>query len=400
MLIIPELGKGGAERSISKLSEYLAVNHDVFLCVFHNNVDVSYPIGGKLVDLRTPPTQSLLKKLFYIFYRIMFIYKIKRKYKIDISISFLEGADYLNVLTKGKEKVIVSIRGSKTRDGQITGIIGKLRKKILIPQLYRRANHIITVSKALANEMISDYGLAREKVMTIPNFYEADQILQKASSILPEQYTYLFEKPAIINIGRLHIQKEHKALITIFDKVKRNIDAKLLILGDGELKQSIIDHAKSLGLQIADLTCPFENFPDADVYLLGYQKNPYQFLARSKLFVLSSSWEGFPNALAEAMIVGTPVISTDCQTGPREILAPDTPIRQYAKQPEETPYGWLMPLVREGDSEVLQMWAEVISSCLRNPDHQKIEAARKRMEAFNYMHIFRQWENLLNDSVN
>ena len=387
LLIIPELGEGGAEKSFSEISRLLASSYNTYICVFHTQVATPYTFEGKLVDLKTPPTQNTITKLIYIVIRYWRLRQAKRKYRISTSISFLEGADYLNVLSRNHDKVIVSIRGSKTSDGQISGWLGKLRKKVLIPQLYRKADAVVTVSEGLAYEMRSDYRIESGKVVTIPNFYNTSQIYQYAKQELPAAYTSLFDKPVLIHSGRFHPQKEHLKLLDIFQRVRQQIDCRLLLLGDGTLKLDIKDRAHLLGLGIS------EDAEPADVCLLGFQQNPFQFIARADLFIFTSSWEGFPNALAEAMICGTPAISTDCPTGPRELLAPGTDVTYQTTEPEETPYGWLMPLLK--DQRAIDQWVQKVSDLLANPNPAKAIAAQRRMEEFSQEKIAQQWFELI-----
>lgn len=390
LLLIPELGKGGAENSLLKLSALLAERYKVYVCVFHTKVKVPYPVTVDLIDLQTPPTIQPLRKIYYIFSRIRAIRKVKRKLNIDISISFLEGADYLNILTKGSEKVVTSLRGSKSYDREISGWLGKLRRKVLIPWLYKKSNSIVTVSKMLAQEMQRDYHISENLITTIPNFYDIEAITRLASQPLPSAYQELFTSQVIVHSGRFHPQKEQKALVSVFSQVKQQLPVRLVLLGDGALKPALIQHALSLGLKVCDATDhPIEIASTADVYLLGFQQNPFQFIARATLFAFPSSWEGFPNALAEAMICGVPVISTDCPTGPRELLAPDTAPNAYAKLPEETPYGWLMPLLK--DEQATAQWVQIVYKSLIEPYSDKVQAAQQRMEAFSKENVMQQW---------
>ena len=390
LLIIPELGGGGAEKSFLKISELLAERHTVYLCVFHTLTTVPYPVRIELIDLQTPPVRDVVKKLLYVIDRYQKLREIKTRLRITVSISFLEGADYLNVLSRKREKVVLSVRGSKSSDGQISGWLGTLRRKILIPQFYRRADTVVAVSQGLKLEMQSDYQIEPSKVVTIPNFYDTAQICQYAKQALSVGDTRLFDKPVLIHSGRFHPQKEHLKLLDIFQQVRQRIDCRLLLLGDGELKSEIKEHAQALKLNVGEETEP------ADVCFLGFQANPFQFIARADLFVLTSSWEGFPNALAEAMICSTSVVSTDCPTGPRELLAPGTDISYQTTEPEETPYGWLMPLLK--DQRAIEQWVNAVVGLLTKPDITKVTAARQWMDTFSQGRIAQQWFGLISDS--
>jgi glycosyltransferase involved in cell wall biosynthesis len=390
LIIIPELNRGGAQVSVLKLSVMLSKKHQVYLCVFHTEVTATYQVDVCLIDLDTPPTARRAKKLWYVHRRVQALRNIKKQHKIDTTISFLEGADYLNILSRRQDKVIVSIRGSKTSDGQISGWLGKLRKRVLIPQLYRKADTVVTVSEGLAHEMQSDYQIDVNKIVTIPNFYDAIRISQQAKQLLASNEQKLFDKPTLIHSGRFHPQKEHFKLLDIFQRVRQQMDCRLLLLGDGELKSDIKERTQSLGLSVGEVTKP------ADVCMLGFQSNPFRFIARANLFVFTSSWEGFPNALAEAMICGTPVISTDCPTGPRELLAPGTDVTYQTTKPEETPYGWLMPMLK--DQRAIDQWIETIIRLLAQPEITKAAAAQQRMEEFSQEKIARQWFDLIEQS--
>ena len=135
----------------------------------------------------------------------------------------------------------------------------------------------------------------------------------------------------IINVGRLTKQKGQWQ-IRAFKKVKEEItNIKLIILGTGELEDYLNKLIGELNLE-------------KDVYFLGFQENPFKFISKSRIFVFPSLYEDFPNALVEAMACGIPVISSDCKSGPREILAPETDLRIEAKKVEYSKYGVLIPV--------------------------------------------------------
>lgn len=389
LLIIPELNRGGAEKSLLKLSKILAGKYNVSLCVFHTHVVLPYPPQVNLIDLCTPPTSNWLKKMIYFIIRLNAIKKIKIDSKIDVSISFLEGADYINILSKRNEKVIISIRGSKIFDKEIKGLVGLLRKKVLIPVLYKRADRIVTVSQGLEQELVQSFNLEKEKILTIPNFFDIDTISDLASEALPDGLEKLYEVPVIVNVGRLHPQKGQKSLLKIFANLKDEIPCRLLIIGEGPLKENLIEYAQNLGLTVADNSNYIQD--GLHVYFMNYQKNPFKYVKRSKVFAFTSLWEGFPNALVEAMITGTITVSTDCVTGPREILSPNNSYIEQAKEPEETALGWLMPIAMENDSKSIDYWTRILKRCLEEDMNLKTSAASKQIRNYSEEVVSGNW---------
>ncbi|MEM1578022.1 MAG: glycosyltransferase, partial [Candidatus Pacearchaeota archaeon] len=170
-----------------------------------------------------------------------------------------------------------------------------------------------------------------------------------------------------------------------------------------ELRNYLVNLSKKLGLKtyLWNKDKISENF---DVYFLGSQKNPFKFIIKSKLFLFTSLWEGFPNAILEAMACGVPAISSDCKSGPREILAPDTNFEFQTKEPEFAKYGILMPVFdgkfkKENQplDEVEKMWIKTIKEILENEKLRKeySEKAIERAKDFSVEKILPQWEAIL-----
>ncbi|MBN9484967.1 MAG: hypothetical protein BGO70_05400 [Bacteroidetes bacterium 43-93] len=393
LLIGSELGKGGAERSISLLSYHLEeLGYNVTLCILSGTGRERFYRTCKKVVFTDPPAYTgIIGKVKAWRYRLNFIKKLKRENNIDVSISFLEGPDYVNVLTKGKEKVVLSIRGSKMHDKVISGMMGAVRKKALIPQLYRKANEIVCVTKALSDELSEHFGIPISKLTTIYNFYETAEITKLANETLTPEEQQIFSCPVIITSGRLHVAKEQDKLIRILKLVKPVTNARLMILGDGELKQSFIDLCASLDLVCCDWQ---EGYKDADVYLMGFQQNAFKFYKHSHLFALSSSWEGFPNVLAEALICKIPVVTTDCPTGPREILN----VPGLGKEPVvtciRTEVGSLLSMLNIINQERFAMWAQEINYWLASPKPATGEF-EKLTNRFTLEAMLKEWQTVI-----
>jgi glycosyltransferase involved in cell wall biosynthesis len=393
LLIGSELGKGGAERSISLLSYYLEQKYDVTLCILSGtDREQFYKTGNKVVFVDPPKADSTLQKIGAWRHRLRAVRELKRSLQIDVSISFLEGPDYVNVLTRERERVVLSIRGSKMHDKEIAGVKGRLRKQVLIPQLYRRADAIVCVTDALGDELYQHFGVARSKLHTIYNFYEIEEIRRKAAEPLTEQERALFAVPVIITSGRLHMAKEHDKLITILARLNKTRKARLLILGDGPLKKDFAALCEQLGLSWSDWQTSYQ--PGADVYFMGFQHNAFKYYEHASLFALPSSWEGFPNVLAEALICHKPVVSTDCPTGPREILDVKMPGPEPTTQVHRLSIGSLMPMLLVPTETVLGKWTEEINYWL-DAEVPKAELFDTLTERFSLPVMLQQWSEII-----
>ncbi|ANB01379.1 glycosyltransferase [Ectothiorhodospira sp. BSL-9] len=174
-------------------------------------------------------------------------------------------------------------------------------------RLYPKADGIIAVSQGVAEDIQQITGLAPERLHVVRNPVITHRLAEQASAPPPHPWLTDNGDPVIMGMGRLTRQKDFPTLMRAFARLLRKRPARLLILGDGADRSTLEDLARELGI--------------ADRLLLpGFDPNPYAWLSRANLFVLSSAWEGSPNALTEAMALGIPVVSTDCRSGPREIL--------------------------------------------------------------------------------
>ena len=397
LLLIPNLGLGGAQRVFHDHSVELAKEYEVTEVVFNEEGGNLYPSGNELVSLEVAGGGGAFDKIRNFGRRVARLGALKRRSKADICISHLEGADYVNLLSKGAGKVMLCIHGSKLHDGNIRGPVGWLRKKVLMPGLYNRADRIITVSRDINPELIEEFGVRLEKIQTINNYFEVAQIEAKAlEPLAPAEQAVYDAAPVLITSGRLTAQKNQALLLDSFAALRRRRSAQLVFVGDGELRQELTAHARGLGLRVYEAWEGEPLTPNYDVYFMGLQQNPFKYLSRAALFVFPSAWEGFPMALGEAMICGLPVVSTDCPTGPREMLAPATskpaaPIRRA----ERAAYGVLMPMLNHPPTLAadLQTWTETLAQLLDNAtERQRLgQLARQRMQDFTREKIFQQW---------
>lgn len=178
----------------------------------------------------------------------------------------------------------------------------------LITRFYPWADDIVAVSKGVAGDLAQATGLPRERIQVIYNPVVTPGLQEKAQAPLDHPWFAPGEPPVLLAAGRLTTQKDFPTLIQAFAHVRQARPARLLILGEGQDRPVLEALVRKLGLE-------------QDVSLPGFVGNPYPYMARASLFVLSSRWEGLPTVLIEALYCGAPLIATDCPSGPREILA-------------------------------------------------------------------------------
>ncbi len=186
----------------------------------------------------------------------------------------------------------------------------RLRSQVhrrIVSLFYPLLRRVIGCSDAVADDLRKEFGL--RNVVSIPNSIDLDRIFAMARQELPGIFAPMFDRPALVTIGMFGFQKGHDVLLRAFQcVVEKGYPHNLIIIGSGSGRHGIETLIRALNLEDR-------------VYLTGYVTNPYPLLRRADLFVLSSRFEGFAIVLAEAMALGVPVVSTDCNAGPREVLA-------------------------------------------------------------------------------
>jgi glycosyltransferase involved in cell wall biosynthesis len=374
IFFIPTLSIGGGERVVSELSLNFPDSVTTTIVLFQNQV--SYPYKGKLVCLNIPISNPLPLKVYYFFLCFFRFRKIIRQENPDYVISFGPALNVINLFSSKKN--ILRVDNVMSCSGK--GII----YETMIKLFYNKAPRIVCVSKVSAADLVKNFGIKEEKIKVIHNPLNIKEIKNLALNPLEPEYQKIFEKPVIITVGRLTKQKNHKSLIASFKYVKEKVKgAQLVILGKGELEPGLKRLIKDLKLE-------------KDVHILGWQKNPFKFLSRAKAFVLSSLWEGLPYVLLEAMACSLPVISADCKSGPREILAPDTDINQKIEDVEYEKFGILTPSF-DGNPNSIQKLSEAMVKILTDKQLSDNLAKKslERAEDFDIKNIIKKWDFLL-----
>jgi glycosyltransferase involved in cell wall biosynthesis len=206
-----------------------------------------------------------------------------------------------------RTRVMVTVHNTmseSTPDGP--GLAGRLSLPLL-RAFYPWADSIVAVSRGAADDLARTTGLPRERVEVIYNPVITPAILAQARRVPDHPWFAPGQPPVVLGVGRLTRQKDFPTLIRAFAEVRRSCPARLIVLGEGEDRSSLERLIAELGV-------------GEDVALPGFRDDALAFMAASALFVLSSAWEGLPTVLIEALAAGTRVVSTDCPSGPREIL--------------------------------------------------------------------------------
>lgn len=185
---------------------------------------------------------------------------------------------------------------------------------VLMHRYYPCADQIVTVSRDLADDLAAFAAIPRERILAIYNPVVDDRLPRAAAECPDHPWFRTRDVPIVLGVGRLERRKGFATLIRAFARVRRLRPLRLVILGAGKTAKGEAADRAVLEALMRDLGV------EADVSLPGFKLNPYAYMARASLFVLSSDYEGLPGVLIQAMACGCPVVSTDCPTGPREIL--------------------------------------------------------------------------------
>jgi N-acetylgalactosamine-N,N'-diacetylbacillosaminyl-diphospho-undecaprenol 4-alpha-N-acetylgalactosaminyltransferase len=296
VFVINSLTAGGAERALTDLLAHLEDHlrhftvHLVLLDVEEQRHTVPPYVRKHVLDAK-----------FSMFSSTVLLARLLRELAPAVTLSFLNRANCANIISSKilRYPCIISER-VHTSSHFGTGASAAINKTI-VRLAYPFADHVIAVSEGVKEELISSFGVRDPKVRVIYNPIDTGRICEKAL----EEPSIKLPKPYILGMGRLVPNKNFRLLIESYRS--SGIGDNLVILGEGKERNELERLISRLGLS-------------ERVVLPGYVQNPYPILGAARLFVSSSNAEGFPNALIEAMALGCPVVATDCNAGPMEIL--------------------------------------------------------------------------------
>ena len=256
-------------------------------------------LGRKGLDL---PVRRCLRVYTYATMIAWYI----REARPQVLVSALPGADAAAIcaaeLTDRVVPVVVTVHNNVAADYAREWLAAART-------LYPLADAVVAVSKGVGESVRRSLGVDAERVRTIYNPIPADRIRRLAEEEVPHSWFAAGAPPVILSVGRGVPQKDYPTLVEAFGLARREVDARLVILGklSASYRRRLKSLARSLGVEGA-------------LGFVGFDENPYRYMRRAGLLALSSRWEGLPTVILEALACGTPVVSTDAPYGPREIL--------------------------------------------------------------------------------
>lgn len=328
-ILINSISAGGAERVVSLLLHELNDDLDIHLVLLNNTIEYKLPAGQKIFCLQQPSHENGLVKIMKLPLLALRYKKYCRKNNINVSLSFLKRANYINCLSRimgMRGRIIISERTYLSSYLKFLGRPGNISGS-LTRKLYPKADLVITNAALIKNDLEENFNI-HTKFRVIHNPVDLASIQQAAAE---DADPSLFSEFTFISVGGFRGEKNYELMIEAFDAIK-DLNCSLLFVGKGEEEIKLKNKVK-------------EKHLESRIHFAGFDNNPYKYLSRASCFVLSSDFEGFPNSIQEALACKLPVISTDCKSGPREILAPATDFRLALQDKMEiAEYGILVPV--------------------------------------------------------
>jgi glycosyltransferase involved in cell wall biosynthesis len=331
-VFLPGLLGGGAERTMLSLAKGLAERGhpvDLVLAQAEGPYLAEVPESVQLVELNTRHLSA-----GRTFASLPALVRYLRHQQPEALLSALRRANVTAVwaryLAGVPGRVVISEQNTwSPRIQQSTSWYSRMILR-LSKRFYPWADAIVAVSEGTADDLAQVLGIPRERIEVIHNPGVRPELRRKAEAPLDHPWFQPGQPPVLLAVGRLTVQKDFPTLIRAFAQVRTTRPVRLLVLGEGQERSGLEALVTELDLK-------------EDVSLPGFVENPYAYMARASVFVLSSRWEGLPTVLMEALCCGAPLVATDCPSGPREIL-------------RDGQYGQLVPV---GDTTALAQAIEV-----------------------------------------
>lgn len=317
----------------------------------------SLPIVGRLLALQADPCawRQLLRPVLLPFKsstKLRYLAALRDYLRVDPPEALASAGTNCNLvaiwarrMTKTATRITVTERNMLSkRIGNHGHKWRSLYTGPLVAHAYRHADAVCGVSRAVADDLEQSFGLAKNSVGTVFNPTVNDSLRSGRKQTVDHPWFHNKDRPIVLSVGRLVKQKDHETLLRAFARVLETKAARLVIVGDGPLREPLEKRCAVLGI-------------DNDVAWIGWDDNPFAYMAAADALVLSSWWEGLPGVLIQALACGCPVVATDCPGGSAEIL-------------DDGKYGNLVPV---GDS---QMMANAIDAMIAHPPDRERLIAR------------------------
>jgi len=357
--VLPTLEIGGAEKMTLNLIQGL--------------LNFSYKIDLILINAKGPLLKYVPKGCniinFKLKHTLFSLFKFIKYLRNETPIVLISSLTHLNIITiisilisRVKTKLIIMEQANLTSVTKNNNLKVKI-VSILAHFLYKRANFIIAVSECVKEDLLKKILGIENKIRVIYNPIPNNDMFLMSSE--PVYHKWFLKKniPIILSIGRLAKEKNYSTLLQAFKLVKNVVRCKLVIIGDGPERENLENLAKNLQI-------------NEDLWMPGFDVNPYKYMSKSDIFVLTSIYEGLPNVLIEALALGLPLVSTDCESGPREII-------------KNNINGLL---VKVGDYESL---SQAIIYILKN--RNKFITNKNELEKFKIENIVYEYKNLIDN---
>lgn len=303
-LYVPSLRGGGAERVMVLLANGLAERGyavDLVTASAEGPYRTEVSSSVQLVDLEAKRVAASLPGLV----------RYLRLAKPKSMLSAVAHANVIAVLARFfahiPTRLVVSEHNTLSESRKRTKDLNGKVVQSLMRWAYSKADAVVAVSKGVADDLAETLAFPRSWIEVVYNPVVTARLLERAKAPLDHPWLSPGQPPVILGVGRLTLQKDFATLIKAFARVRKDHNSRLVILGEGELRSELEELTHQLGV-------------DADVSLPGFAENPFAWMSNCRVFVLSSAWEGLPTVLIEALATGAIVVSTDCPSGPAEIL--------------------------------------------------------------------------------
>jgi glycosyltransferase involved in cell wall biosynthesis len=346
---LPSFGGGGAQRMVINLAtalEEAGCRVDLVVARKEGPYLKDIPAHIRVVNLGAERLRSALWPLI----------RYLRRERPEVVMATLTSASMLAVVACKLSRV-----GARIVLRQASAM-GRRQRPWLVRRVYPHADEYIAISRSIADELTRIVGLTPQRVHTIRNPAFTPGILARARESVEHPWFSAKDTPVVIAVGQLVFTKGFDVLVDAFARLRAKRPCKLVILGEGKARASLQKQIDQLRIA-------------SDVWMPGFVDNPFKYVARSDVFVLSSKVEPFGNVIVEALAVGTPVVSTRCAGGPPEIL-------------ENGQWGDLVPV---GDSSAMAAAIE------RNLEGQRRYPAdlKRYAQTFDYRSVAREYMAVL-----